>query len=1231
MFTCIIVKHQQKMNSKQGTTVDTRFSSATEDESETELEVESTVSAGSLFPAYCGNVPRAKNESAGSSHQFEWLQNKSFPGRSTTDLAKLVEEESEENLTEEKENPEGTEDYFITTEGKEFSKEGKIARSKKSLKKEKKNKHKHKKYKTKSKSFKPSISDDEDYETKESIYSQMSKMVFIEETGLAPERAFHVDSKHDRNNLAFSSLYHQHIARYYEEVRHPLGSNIILWPPDKERKKKKKDKLRYYSKKYALLLQDVENVLDLSVQSLQKSVALKDYVPLSLSVNEQGFSKLNSINSKEYNCFNPLGVYDSSTVLYLQGKGKESEVGSSSSLKPTEKQWLYQKTEEFNKYLTEHPGDEQKWLDFIDFQDIAAAAMFENHTLSSTELEKSKRKNQNLMVTEKKLAILESALKSNPCSIRLAVSRLELGQNIWEIEKLLQEWKQLIFHNPNSSYLCQRYITFVQTQLSYFTVSKTVKVYSHCLMTLNKILEGIFVSHTAPEDLEENMLDIFYHFCSFLHQCGQTERAVASFQALVEFNMYTPKSLTLKASLSDWIVLFEPFWDSGSPRFGEEGALGWATVITEKNIGSNFAYNPDLNKNEDEILNRCLSKSETWLHFENLREGHYWLPWRPGSGSANNDETCEDPERMVLVDDVSNVLFRLKSESTKFYLVLLFLQFLGVRTHNHSHIACSRSLCLCPTLVHNTPIEQQYSFHSSFIFLCNKQTFQPFKQFLVHNTDQFETFITRIFEQSLQIFSHDLQIELLISWFQYTIDSLFYISKQVDSKIYKQKCKLARKKAKNFLKKEVNRNNLTLWEWYGKLEWACNNRKEAEKIFETSFEASLNGEISSQQRTLWSLTRTYIELELGLNNILYSRKSYIRDESDEALKKKILWVLLCLGGSTKYSAFSEKTFEVVTPVRILKAQNAFKTILEEVLQHVCLIQDTQSNFSSILSFEQPWKQVVDIASCFAFFQYFTHGLAAAASVFESLFTQLVKNESIQSELLKENLYEVYINLIAYDSQRPLVPLKSLRSHLTEALTAFPSNSQFLAGLVNMETNSLVTGRLRRFFNDILKFPDKTSPIIWMFAVYAEHKRHEKISKEIESACNDKNISGSVVPSVPDCGVTWRIRSLFERALDESPSRHCVGLWRWYLKFEVERQNYQRAEVIFYRALQQCPWAKDLYVDGIAYFPNKLEEIHDIMIEKEIRVRTPPEEIEMLQEHHGKSGKHEDEQQTEENM
>ncbi|XP_076321540.1 nuclear exosome regulator NRDE2 isoform X2 [Tachypleus tridentatus] len=1203
------------MNTKQGTTVDTRlFSSAAEGES----ELQSTVSAGSLFPAYCGNLPNTNDELAGSHHQFEWLQNKSFPGRSATALAKLVEEESEGDLTEEKENPQVIkENYFITTEGKEFSKEEKIPRSKKSLKKEKKGKHKHKKYKTESES----ISDDDDYEIKGSVYGQMSKMVFIEETGLAPERAFRIDSKRDRNNLAFSSLYHQHIARYHEEVRNPLGSNIILWPPDKDRKKKKKDNLRYCNKKYATLLQDDENVLDLSMQAVSKGVAIKDYVPLSLSVNELEFSKFNSSNSKEYNCFNPLCVYDSSTVLYLQGKGKEcerSEVNSSSLLKPTEKQWLYQKTVEFNKYLTQNPGDEQKWLDFINFQDVTAAATFENHVLSSTEPEKNRRKNQNLMVTEKKLAILECALKSNPCSIRLAVMRLELGQNIWEFEKLLQEWKQLIFHNPNSSYLCQRYITFVQTQLSYFTVSKTVKVYNHCLMTLNKILEGTFVSHTAPEDLEEKMLDIFYHFCSFLHQCGQTERAVASYQALVEFNMYTPKSLTLKASLSDWIVLFEPFWDSGSPRFGEEGALGWATVITEKNIGSNFAHNPDLNKTEDEILNRCLSKSETWLHFENLREGHYWLPWRPGSGSASNDETCEDPERMVLVDDVSNMLFRLKSERTKFYLVLLFLQFLGVRTHNHSHTTCSQSLCLCPTLVHNTPVEQDYSFHSLFMFFCNKQTFQPFKQFLVHNTDHFEAFITRIFEQSLQNFSHDLQIELLISWFRYTIDSLFYTSKQSDSKTYKNKSKLARKKAKDFLKKEVNRNNLTLWEWYGKLEWACNNHKEAEKIFETSFEASLTGEISSQQRTLWSLTRTYIELELGLNDVLCFKECYIREEINESLKKKLLWVLLCLGGSAKYSVFSEKSLEVISPIQILKAQNVFKTILEESLKHVSLIQDTQSNFSSILSFEQHCKHVVDIASCFAFFQYFTHGLAAAASVFESSFTQLVQNEGIQSKLLKENLYEVYINLITYDSQHPLVPLKSLRSHLTEAITTFPSNSQFLAGLVNMETNSLVTGRLRRFFNDILKFPDKTSPIMWMFAVYAEHKRQDKISKEIETTCNDKNPSGSIVPSVPDCGVTWRIRSLFERALDESPSRHCVGLWRWYLKFEVEQQNCTRTEVIFYRALQQCPWAKDLYMDGIAYFPNKLDEIHDIMIEKEIRVRTPLEEIEMLQEHHGKS-------------
>lgn len=67
---------------------------------------------------------------------------------------------------------------------------------------------------------------------------------------------------------------------------------------------------------------------------------------------------------------NPLGVYDSSTALWLQGKGKQeqteqqrqdSEAGQSDAP-------LAGRTEEFNRRLREQPADAQLWIQFIRYQ-----------------------------------------------------------------------------------------------------------------------------------------------------------------------------------------------------------------------------------------------------------------------------------------------------------------------------------------------------------------------------------------------------------------------------------------------------------------------------------------------------------------------------------------------------------------------------------------------------------------------------------------------------------------------------------------------------------------------------------------------------------------------------------------------------------------------------------------------------------------------------------------------
>lgn len=49
----------------------------------------------------------------------------------------------------------------------------------------------------------------------------------------------------------------------------------------------------------------------------------------------------------------------------------------------------------------------------------------------------------------------------------------------------------------------------------------------------------------------------------------------------------------------------------------------------------------------------------------------------------------------------------------------------------------------------------------------------------------------------------------------------------------------------------------------------------------------------------------------------------------------------------------------------------------------------------------------------------------------------------------------------------------------------------------------------------------------------------------------------------------------------------------------------------YRALQHCPNHKPLYMDGIMFFPDLLEEFVDIMTDKQIRIRTTIEEVDMF--------------------
>ena len=50
---------------------------------------------------------------------------------------------------------------------------------------------------------------------------------------------------------------------------------------------------------------------------------------------------------------------------------------------------------------------------------------------------------------------------------------------------------------------------------------------------------------------------------------------------------------------------------------------------------------------------------------------------------------------------------------------------------------------------------------------------------------------------------------------------------------------------------------------------------------------------------------------------------------------------------------------------------------------------------------------------------------------------------------------------------------------------------------------------------------------------------------------------------------------------------------------------------FYDAMRNCPALKSLYMDALSYFPNMMKEVQDLMKEKQLYVRLPGEELNLL--------------------
>ncbi|XP_013400214.1 protein NRDE2 homolog [Lingula anatina] len=1182
-----------------------------------------------LFPAYQQNAA----EPSASGH--DWLHNPSFKAEDAYALQILQEEEAKVKTPHESSSSNSEEEEGKSLTVRESVDEGKSKKRhhdddddsrymdrkrKKKEKKKSKHKHKHKKEHKKHKHDRPLESPDvlldkERFRIEtESVPPGSSGKIFIEDIpNLLPEHAFRVDRKPDRNNIMYGSIYKQHIARSRSKTGiFCLGLNknqTFLWDSKSSESRKHKDN-RYFSNRKTLKDEE-QPAIDLSKPKL-KSGADKPFCVESaetlpyLSVEVSPVEIL--CGDKEYN---PLGVYDESTALWAQGKG----LGKTEDLTPvtvqedtlveTHEQYIQRRTAEYNKHTRENPGDIKMWLEFVNFQDETVSKDQELFKPSEHE----KRKRRELFVLEKKISIIEKALKTNPASLELKMKQLELSGLIWEADKLHSDWENLVFLHPNNPQLWQKYLTFIQSRFSTYSTSKTLSAFHKALQVLNGFVIGSTKSHPLLPSTEEHMIGLFNEMCTFLKQAGQMEKAIASFQALIEFNLCCPESL-MALPQKDRLDVFEAFWDSGMPRFGETGAIGWANCVKEKPVHcSPMRYKSEEdNALEDAVMEKQLGRCATWLEFEKIRQSRHMLPWRPDVEEGETEEDCEDPDRLVLFDDIVPCLFVISSQKLKFSLIVCFLDLLGVK--NETLTQSSVQTCRERFSLKVESAEE--------IFQGEDELYGMVSTSVKLDKNFHQTFTRNMFSQASKVISGNEQTLLTLAWVEYEIRTV--LGKE-NAKERKQATKELRKTVKGMLKESNNRNNLILWDVYASLEWQLGNIEEAVRIYDTAIAMNSQNYVNlpeDKKTGVCRLYRNYAQLTLGLCNEDGGQSengAKICDISHER-KTKALHILSCLGDDGKYEII--KPMADVPGTKLLKARKNYQVMMESTLDAYFNVE-SHGICPECDSFLAVWTE------CFALFQYLTVSMQAASVVFGQVLSKLKNKLSpcdretevngvcpspSQLQVDQEEIMRAFVRLVFYHQHTSILPMSFARSTLLLALKDYPEHPYFLRLYIQLESQSHILGNLRMYFNKAVKTCSTCIP--WLMAIHAELLRQQKIEQGMNVGPSAlAGAPGWVSASIPQTGITHKLRSMFERAVESTSGQNCILLWRLYLRFEVSTEDVHRSEGVFYRALQDCPWAKSIYMDGIQYFPDRLQEITDLMAEKEIRVRAPLEEVDLL--------------------
>lgn len=818
-------------------------------------------------------------------------------------------------------------------------------------------------------------------------------------------KVFFFDRVGDQNNIFFGSIYKHDVPTYRKPkgvcLGLPASEGITvnkkgMYEVFKRRSKDASQSLRYTNTRFTHL----ENDLEFKRLTLTHPESKEKWVSEDFVVVERDEAK----EEEEE----------------LQGESLDD--------------FLTKKTREFNQQTREHPENIDLWLKFIEFQD---------------EFFKLGKKQTKGLIIEKKISIYERALEDNPRSEVLKLGLLKDAQQLWDSEKVQNLWKKTLSEHKKSGRVWKAYIEYHQNNFNTFTVSETREVFGDAIQALQSQVMDRLMGSTGSEIrlLELDLLDLIIRFCVFEKESGHVEKSIGYFQALIEFNCFSPPALV---DHQDLVRNFEEFWNTEHPRVGDEGAAGW----------SSWYKNPSQDPPKPSSAHRA-SKAEiqgpsrpqvagqfekekkvyqSWFMEEEKREHQLWQPCRPSVGfGVEEGEELDDPERVVLFEDVQNLLFKFTCDDVRMELAFRFIEFLG-------HVMPHRQSTSDPYHVQKLSfIEEVEDIISLITSNSLGSTWEKHKKI---KDESVVRFIRVIFLQLSKAFPKNNDVLLAYMHFEslYSIDA-------------------ARRWAKTLLKE--NQMDLNLWNGYAQMELNNGKVEEARKVYGTAL--SLSSSLPAQYQVASPvLFRYFAELELSKNS-----------------EKSALHVLT----SVAEGSYNPKVPEKVEPTRIVKARKIYQQKFTEVK-------------ATIFS--------VHFIQCYALFEYLTLGLDAACEIYKKslntfeeetplheeillCFSKLVYKHSLTSPtppgrlrnilLNALDIYPnnfVFLNLFVENESRSQMANR-IRTFFSEALSRHPSLVLWLFA-IHVETAKLgAIPRVKSLFEKALETSEsRTSVLLWRY-------------------------------------------------------------------------------------------------------------------------------------------------------